>query len=186
MADHVSGLVERLRQRNPELRGALSSAWNSTEPQHRLLIRNSIRQTLGLNGSKFDHLSDLQQRPTVAGWSISVSHCPRAGGWLALRDPAKLGFDIELRERIQSRLVNRISTEGELNRCPYPGLLWVAKEAYYKALAPHQPKTVTELYIDSWCSLGDEEYSFAGRNGFRSGQGFVSSAEGLLVSVCIV
>ncbi len=186
MAGRFPGLIRRLQEFEPGVLGRISAEWASDRADHRRLIRESLRRDLGLTSAEHDRLSDLKLRPSVSGWSISISHCPLAGGWLARKSQDGLGFDLEDSTRIREPLVNRIAGPGELGGCPDPRRLWVAKEAYFKALAPDHPRTVTELYIDSWAPGADGGISFAGRGGTRPGRGLTVSDGDLLVSICII
>jgi len=95
--------------------------------------------------------TDLKLRGSVA--DSSISHTDGLGGYVLTQNwRTKVGFDIEVIERVRPELARRIcNTEEEFRIAPKPASLWAAKEASFKALkGPHQPVVVTEITIGSW------------------------------------
>ncbi len=186
MADHLSGLIERLKEFAPSLTGHLSPEFASaSKPDHRAAIRRSIREHLDLLAKEHDHVDDLARPPSLNSWSVSISHCTGAGGWVAVPAPSRIGLDLEMRDRIQQKLIDRIAQPRELEGIPDASFLWCAKEAYFKALTKNQPVAITQLYIDSWRPAGDRAFTFIG-SGENRGNGLILSSGPHLVSICII
>lgn len=181
MAVDISGLIERFREFAPGLEGHLAEEFSSRHKDHRKEIRRALRKSLGLAAE----VEDLSHPPKPDGWSVSISHCHELGGWVAVRDPRKIGFDLEVRDRLHPRLIERISNPGELDKIPDGCYLWCAKEAYFKALAKDQPVAVTQLYIDKWEPAGPGAFTYKGA-GNPIGRGLILNAGPLLVSICII
>ena len=83
--------------------------------------------------------------------SISISHCKHMGAFLFTFDKnVSIGFDIEERNRITDKLVNRISSKEEIQQSPTSFLLWVAKEASFKCLNHKTQNLLSDCIISHW------------------------------------
>jgi hypothetical protein len=140
----------------------VSDAWAATLEHHRILIRQDLAQTLQLQGETetqiLQALLDLTRTPKLSSTFISISHCPQLGGWAMSKSP--VGLDLEVIERVQPKLVQRVLTPMEKEHLP-DGLsqdawagVWVAKEASWKAIHNRasrddgpKPKTISELSV---------------------------------------
>jgi hypothetical protein len=136
--------------------------WASDAKDHRQLLRAAVAAKLNLNEAQRFDLMNLSCPPRVEGVSISLSHCPRAGGFLLWpQKSAQIGFDLEDPGRIQGAVVERISTLAELNAAPSPALLWVAKEATFKSLfGPSQPAAISTIFVAKWESIEPSIWGF--------------------------
>jgi 4'-phosphopantetheinyl transferase len=145
-AIRLESLLQKLLQ-EPRLQLNLNPTWGSDlGPQH----RKSIREALSQNLRNPDFLN-LDTRPQSPGFSISISHAPTIGGYAAVPKPLQIGLDVELTERVSPRTIGRMSDPTELAQAPHPSVLWVAKEAVFKALdGPGQPKTLRQLTLGDW------------------------------------
>lgn len=95
--------------------------------------------------------TDLKLRGSMV--DSSISHTDGLGGYILTQNPnTKVGFDIEVIDRVRPELARRIcNTEEEFQLARNPASLWAAKEASFKALkGPYQPVVVTEISIGSW------------------------------------
>lgn len=142
-----------------------STNWGSLEANHRAEIRYDLVNWLQRHGEisqvEVSSLLNLQDRPRLPRYAISISHCPSAGGWAIQERATHLGLDIEVRSRVSSAIVGRLSTASELAEAPEPALLWVAKEAGFKAFQSHQPVRLTsQLQIMDWQKLAIERFEF--------------------------
>ena len=116
---------------SPEKFLHVSTAWASNFSNHRDLIQEQIQKT---------------STPYV-----SISHCPLLGG--VLFSDQSCGLDVEVLDRMQEKIVSRVSTEEEMKqikRLQLPlGYLWTAKEASWKATRNIcQPKVISSMEID--------------------------------------
>lgn len=91
-------------------------------------------------------------KPECPFISISVSHCNCLGAFLFVFDKKfSIGFDMEQKNRITDKLVNRISSKAEIKQSPFPALLWVAKEASFKCFSNNQNQfLLSHCLISSW------------------------------------
>jgi hypothetical protein len=185
----------------PSLEIELRESWSSKTPEHRALIRQALHARLsgssesaGESASLSASLLDLSLRPLHPRHSISIAHCPEAGGFAVADGSTWVGFDIESVSRIQERAVARVSSAEELSQAPSPAHLWVAKEASFKALPANlQPKVISEIVVSSWLPAPTEKNFSPGTHffaihpsniqthGFKAGKGVVFPLLGNLV-----
>lgn len=134
-------------------------AMTNSPTQTRSRIREALVNELKTRGASLHaadeaRLLDLSHPPRLAHHPISISHCPIAGGFCVSEDVLSLGFDLEDLSRIKASVVARISDPNELQAAPSAALLWLAKEASYKALlGPDQPRVMAMIKISEWRSL---------------------------------
>ncbi len=151
MAFDVSRIRQLLRQFDSHTLSQFSVEFASSQPQYRKRLRHDIEDTLSVvNEPEKGQLLNLDERPDLEEWSISISHCKKLGGWCATPKPGRVGLDIEEKSRIELRLIERVTTSQEIKAAPHFSYLWCAKEAYFKALAGDQPVTISELTIQKW------------------------------------
>lgn len=116
--------------------------------QHRQLIRTRLSEISGMD------LTEPSRRPHAPGLEISISHCPLAGGFALCDSQNTIGFDLEEAIRLQDSVVKRVSQVEEFAQAPSPAHLWVAKEAAFKSLAPHQqPSVLSKIAVRDWLSI---------------------------------
>jgi len=133
--------------------GEIRPEWGSqSSGDFRSLIRQNILKTLNAS----EDVLDLTHRPHVPGWSLSISHCPTAGGWVGVPSPNKIGLDLELESRLSLDTIRRVSTSDEIQAAPKPHWLWSAKEALYKARGGGRP--ISSFKVDSWEGVADIEW----------------------------
>lgn len=185
MASEFHALLSAVQKYYPESKGLCSEQWSAGQQSYRSLLRQSIAQTLNLNESQSKIVNNLEQPPQLKEWSVSISHCPIWGGWLAVPRPAQIGFDIELLKRLRPEVIERISTQEELKNAPDRRLIWGAKEAFYKALEKKQPPTILDLKIENWNKQAPNQYSFRGHS-TQSGEGMIICSADLLFAFCLI
>jgi hypothetical protein len=181
VADQFQRLIDKVREFHPSV---LAVAGTGT------IDRNIIRASLALG---LPHLTDdekalmldLNHRPSLPDWSISVSHSPVYGGWVAIERPWQIGFDLESLPRIQPATVARIAAPDEIAASPDTRFLWSAKEAYFKALETYQPLTISELKIGEWELKGENFWTYRGY-GEHPGQGYLCVYGELLIALSLV
>ena len=100
----------------------------------------------------WEELLKLKTKPSVPFVSVSISYCYYLGVFIIVFDKkVSIGFDIELKSRITSPVVQRISSQKEFNQSPHPALLWAAKEASVKSLStPAQPVLFKACRLLNW------------------------------------
>jgi hypothetical protein len=149
----------------------VQSGWSSGPKNYRRGLRLALLDTL-TDQAKFPGLeippmnaaalSDLSAPPQLLGYSISISHCPIAGGFLV--SPIKggqVGLDLEERSKVTREIVLRMSDEMEVLLAPEPAVLWSAKEATFKSLlGPSQPTALSQVKIGGWFNLGLHIWGF--------------------------
>jgi phosphopantetheinyl transferase (holo-ACP synthase) len=141
--------------REPEVEVFVNPDWGSQAAEHRQKIRDAIEFQLKTHWQKevaageLEHLHDLNRYPVFKKIHVSISHCLEMGGFVLSKMP--VGFDIELVERVQQKIVARVSKEAEMINAPSLAHLWAAKEAAFKALHSfRQPDVISELQIGAW------------------------------------
>ena len=184
MTDTFEALLEFVRHEVPAVRGAGSNNW--VGPAARTQIRQSLAQSLPeLSSADQTSAADLQAPPRLEHWSSSIAHTHDFGGWMAVPRTRQIGWDVELRRRIQPRIVERVSRAAEIEASPDPGFLWCAKEAFFKALEDFQPVTMTELTIANWQARGPAVWRFHGL-GPHNAKGHLLATETHLMAAVIV
>lgn len=183
MAYDIPGLIRSIKSFDSRLLARFAPEFGSEVRDHRLKIRHSIRDELGvLSEPERGRLLDLDEVPDLEDWSVSISHCARLGGWIAAPLPVRVGLDIEVKDRIHGKLLERIAQPGELVKVPDPALLWCAKESCFKALADDQPVAMSQLRIEHWSARPDGAWDFS----CGELRGAVFSAVDLLISVSVL
>lgn len=133
-----------------------SPTFASVMPDHRMQIRCAIKEfILSHSTSREKHFSaefaegisnllNLELRPRVPGWGISISHCAELGGFITGPSSRHIGLDLEVSSRVTPQLANRIAIHpgektilGRLENSE--ALFWVAKEAAIKAFGNRDP-----------------------------------------------
>ncbi len=102
--------------------------WASTYSEHRIKLRKQIyKQT------KNKSVLDLKQRPSLIDQEISISHCPKIGGFVISKN--KIGLDLEQYQRLSPNLIQRITTNDELKKIGEDQLqiIWTVKESAFKS-----------------------------------------------------
>ena len=120
----------------------LSDEWNAVK-------RSELRSAAGQFAGR--DFSDLSALPHDETWSLSLTHCKSAGGFAAVKKPLRVGLDLEIADRIEERVVRRVSSNEEVATAPNVSLLWVGKEALFKSLREFdQPSVLGELRLLNW------------------------------------
>lgn len=125
----------------------LDPAFGSKDDGHRARVRGDLhskieKATKGSLPHGHESLTDLQRRPRIDGWALSISHCPGLGGYIVGASKNFVGFDLEESTRVTEKIVERV-LPFELEKSWFsasqpgpaiePALIWAAKEASIKA-----------------------------------------------------
>lgn len=173
----------------PELIAVIDPRFAAGSAGHRENLRREILHRLGDDVENPGEILDLSKPLLKAGGSyVSIAHVPSGGGFLLSKQP--IGLDLEEADRVQSRVVARVSTADDLSAAPSPAWLWAAKEAAFKALqhAEKSPKLLSQIGIDEWVLTEENSHcgTFRVRNlsefSSRAALGCVIHAEGMIVS----
>lgn len=179
-------LLPRLRDHYacPSLHVDTRESWRANkDSDYRLKIRQELSQYCGEN------LLDLSGRPRSRRYSISISHCPEAGGFAVCDSSLQIGFDIDVQTRFSEKIVSRVSQANEVKEAPSPAHLWVAKEACFKSFSEGtQPPVLSSITISSWESWalggGSERENETAVWGYRASPPGVGlgPAQGIVIS----
>ncbi len=143
----------------PGLYFEVLSKWASDCENHRSLIRGGIlrhiNKTAGLSSldkRREEELLDLNMRPRVEGFQISVSHCKKAGGYACHQGDGLMGFDMEETGRVKSSHIERVvHSQKEHREAPSASSLWVAKESTYKAISSiYDIRVLSQIEVGDW------------------------------------
>lgn len=132
----------------------LDSRFCSNQTDHRRLIRDDILKKFQsqLSSEEISSIQDLDSFPKTEKIFFSISHNQELGGYSVAS--AKHGFDLELKSRISTSIIQRISTPNELSIAPDLKFIWCAKEAAFKALS-HSVITVSDFEVVNWQSQNE-------------------------------
>jgi hypothetical protein len=136
----------------------LRPEWGCENENHRIEIRKGILEYLKQHhpDQVADSIWDLETPPLLKNLFVSISHCEGIGGF-ALCSKG-LGLDIERTDRISQKIIDRISTENEIEQAPHFELLWPAKESVFKCSTEFY--TISQIQITQWQKSQDETFSF--------------------------
>lgn len=136
--------------------GLILEEFGSQNPVNRLNIRLGIVESNLLTEAENKNILDLNQIPKSGSYYFSISHSDVIGGYV--QSDRIIGLDIERTDRVQRRIIQRVSTEKEMAEAPGPDYLWTAKEAVFKALSL---EVMSQVVIANWksCELS-QTYSF--------------------------
>lgn len=132
--------------------GLILEEFSSQNPVHRLNIRMGIVESNVLSQEENEKILDLKLRPKTAEWNFSISHSDKIGGYL--QSDQIIGMDIERSNRIQKKIIQRVSSEKEMAEAPGSDYLWTAKEAVFKALSL---EVMSQVKIKDWQPTGYAE-----------------------------
>ena len=179
-------LTNEIKTLTPGLFAECSVEWGSHMPDSRVAIRQSIAHRLRVkDAADKSQLDNLSEPPRLRDWSISISHTHNLGGWMAVKRPVQIGWDVELKSRIKNSIIERVCSARELEEALKPELLWGAKEAYFKALEDEQPLAITQLSITGWRSIGANLTAWTGL-GPRNGEGYIIDFGEWLMAACVI
>ena len=125
--------------------GLILEEFSSKNPVHRLNIRMGIVESNVLSKEENEKLLDLKLRPKTADWNFSISHSDKIGGYI--QSDQIIGMDIERSERVQKKIIQRVSSEQEMSEAPGSDYLWTAKEAVFKALSL---EVMSQVVVTDW------------------------------------
>lgn len=163
MTEHLLDLC-RVALDLPHLSGRFAADWASRAPGHREALRKGLIRDLRDRGCLREtdrtDLADLSRPPELAGFGVSISHSPLLGGYL-ISERARIGLDIEEKNRLRRDIVARVCSQDEIAAAPHWSFLWSAKEAAYKALPrDRQPPVISEISVLHWRTVGDGAWRY--------------------------
>lgn len=103
-----------------------------------LVDQLSAKGAMAPLADELEAIMNLDVRPRVNGWALSISHCPSLGGVALTRGSFGLGFDVEETARVSAAATARVasfSTEKSIVEHASPVAFWVAKESSIKAFS---------------------------------------------------
>jgi phosphopantetheinyl transferase (holo-ACP synthase) len=134
-----------------------------TNSDHRLLLREIMADQIHAEGfEKPEHFLDLSRRPQHSELSVSISHTFHKSAFAWVAKPLTVGIDIELINRIQLPIIERVCSEKEMSSSPTPQFLWSAKESVFKAIDP-QATVLSQIEIYNWHPVDENTYTFQAR-----------------------
>ena len=185
MLEPFERLLAELQKLRPSVQGKCSEEWGAGSPTSRLWIRQSLTTALGLEAEEAAGLANLDLVPRPRSWSVSISHTPGIGGWMAVRRDHQIGWDVERKVRVKPNIIQRVCQDDEVAGAPQAALLWGAKEAFFKALEDFQPLTLPELTIVDWQCTGPELWAWTGL-GQRNGKGVIIDSDPWFLAGCLI
>ncbi len=163
--------------------------WSSQHTHHRKEMREFLIQKFHVQNSvDLNQLCNLDEIPSLHFIQkyLSISHCHDLGAIACANQP--IGIDIEQTNRIQEKIVARMSTASELQNAPNPAHLWTAKEACFKALLSfQQPQVMSQIEITGWTEISRKLTTFRLNDHDRflapAGQGAVIQGENITFAI---
>lgn len=148
----------------PHLKMCFSSVWGSQHAHYRVNLRRALFQSLAQQSKsklQMDNLLNLKETPQITGHSISISHCFKLGGFAFVDNPCGIGLDVVCFNRLNLKLIKRVSFPDELQQAPNPFYLWAAKESSFKSLMRRaQPQVVSGIKIIKWSVESENLFAF--------------------------
>ena len=148
--------------------------WTKRKALRKQLVQSLQRIAMlkELCAQSWDHAGQIEKewdnllvpggRPFHCWSTISISHCPFMGGFVfSFNTQFSLGFDIEIADRVNGKIINRIAQTEEIKQAPDKALLWTAKEASFKCLGVDKgPLVLNHCFISDWIKF-DPAYLFS-------------------------
>lgn len=115
--------------------------WASTYSEHRIKLRKQLYKY-----TKNKSVLDLTKRPNLPDQSISISHCPKIGGFVVSKK--NIGLDLEQYQRLSQNLIKRISDNSEHKYFDDESyqIIWTIKEAVFKA-SQGKVKVISDIKV---------------------------------------
>lgn len=135
----------------------------ASRQERRSKLREAIKTTLVSKGFEPDkNLLDLTEPPSSKDCAISISHTDLFSGFVLDPSASGLGLDIELEERISTKIVQRISNSEEIQMAPDAKFLFPCKEAAWKGHSSLQKEfpTISQIRIATWKKLEENTWTF--------------------------
>lgn len=148
------------------LLGELYVEAGSQTENYRQHLRTNLQKKFSVSEPEItlQSWSNLKQIPQKAKGFLSLSHTLNCGGFVS-SDLNKIGFDIELTERVSFAVIQRTCEPEELAEAPHYSLLWSSKEAAFKACSAHSNiHVLSEIKLMQWHKVGllqNPVYSFS-------------------------
>ncbi len=117
-----------------------------------------------LSSEDLHRLQDLEVVPKLAKIALSISHSGRFGVFAYSAEAPDLGIDIESVDRINLRIVDRVSSSDEVSLSPGLAYLWAAKESSFKALFSDPPQTISEIRVEGWQRQDRDLHAFTAKS----------------------
>lgn len=132
-----SSLLEEFKSQNAVavLEIWISESFGSRQKANRMNIRQFLVDYYQeqLSAEEVKHILDLDRLPLSRIYSFSISHASDIGVLAVCTQ--KVGVDIESAERINPKIIERISDHNERLLFADTGFIWGIKEASYKSLS---------------------------------------------------
>jgi hypothetical protein len=156
LAHSLKGVRVLLKQQDPSLSFAVRKNWGALANSNRLKIRKWLRFVSG-SDQKILNLIEIPYLPKPLGF-CSVSHCPTLGGAVHSKN-FRVGFDVELTQRITAALAMRVSASHEAHLKIPNDLIWTIKEASFKTVWPSLT-TISEVQVVKFKKNSKNVFSF--------------------------
>lgn len=140
-----------------------SPKYGSENPDHRNLIRTDLLHQFGESWSEQQKqiFLDLSEIPTLPNGHVSISHTQNYGVWVY--GATVVGVDLEQTNKIQDKIVARISGQSELDHTHSVATsfapLWTAKESSFKAL-----NRITDIKLLSQIEINWQKKELSSQN----------------------
>ncbi len=150
---------------------------------HRALLTQKVSASDGPPApeGEWKQLMVPGDRPQHSLATISMAHCSVMGGFVFSFDKSRsIGFDMELAERVNDKVIGRIATQEEREQAPDRAFLWTAKEASFKCLKWDKGVILPgQCRIFDWTEFGDEAWLFSFSSSKIRGRGGAFQMAGL-------
>lgn len=92
---------------------------------------------------------------------ISLTYCKNYGIFACsprfTNDNQFIGIDLELKDRVNKEVINKVSAPVEVFDAPLFVHLWTAKEASFKTLVNTKDQLISDINIHSWLALPEKK-----------------------------
>jgi hypothetical protein len=150
-----------------------SMSYASVVPDHRSALRSLAVERLSARLGplservRLDPLINLDLRPRIDQWAISISHCPRLGGLAIAPGSFGLGFDVEESSRVSKAASVRVAPfkgERSIVDAFSPVSFWVAKESSIKAFGNLGLVDLNFTVVEITCMNADGTFTSRWKN----------------------
>ena len=136
------------------------SSMKKIGPKERQKLRYKLIESIKRHKDFTKYQKDFKEKPLlkIGGkpegsiTSLSISHTENRAVFLfTFENKLSIGFDIENKDRVTKKVIERVSSKEEICQTPGISLLWTAKEASFKCLSDRKNKLLlSDCFILQW------------------------------------
>ena len=153
----IREILKSLDQKNPEpyfyltaWKGQKTGIKERQELRRALIeqLKNHVEGISQVRDFNWSGLLRIETKPFCPFAEISISHCQNLGAFVfVFGKRLSIGFDMEKKNRITGKIMQRLSSKKEREAAPSLSLLWTAKEAGLKCFSSKTQLLLKDIHV---------------------------------------